>query len=463
VQISLGNDLKFYFDSLNSTFNSGKTLPIEFRLAALDNLERMIKENQEQICGALHTDLHKPKQEALVGEVAMTLEEIQLAKKNLRQWMAPLCRRSPLALFPSRNRVYFEPLGSVLIIGPWNYPFYLLMAPLVGAIAAGNCVLLKPSELALSTSKLVRDLIHQYFPQDFLQVIVGGIPETTALLDLPWDHIFFTGSTAVGKIVMQAAAKNLVPVTLELGGKSPTIVCEDADLDLTARRIVWGKFYNAGQTCVAPDYLYVHQSVAEILFEKIKAQIVMQFGLEPKESQSYARIINHRNVERLSALLAPHKIGYGGQVDSLNKYIAPTLLRDVDWEDAVMQEEIFGPILPILTFNNLENVFRTIRSKPKPLAAYFFSLSAEKQGAFVEQLSFGGGCINDTLVHLGNPHLPFGGVGASGQGRYHGHYSFLTFSHQKSVMTRYKYFDLMARYAPYSDKKLKLFYWLFDL
>lgn len=448
---------------LRAYHESGKTKSLQSRLEALNRLEQLIRENTEQICQALFEDLRKPKQEALISEVAVTIEEIAVARKNLKKWMRPKAVKTPLALWPAKSRVFSEPLGVVLVIGPWNYPFQLVFAPIVGAIAAGNCAMIKPSELTPKTSQLIEGLVKKYFSPQFIRVVQGGIPETTALLNLKFDHIFFTGSTPVGKIVMQAAAKNLVPVTLELGGKSPVIVCEDADLDLAARRIVWGKFYNAGQTCVAPDYLYVHESVAEELTEKIKTNIRSQFGDQVSESPDFARIVNSRNTERLAALIDKDKVVLGGRYDVQSHYFEPTLMKDVSWDDGVMGEEIFGPILSMLTYKEMGHLFAMIRSKPKPLAAYFFSSSKEKQRAFVTDLSFGGGCINDVVVHLGNPFLPFGGVGDSGMGHYHGEDSFKTFSHSKSVMVRYGVMDFSARYAPYSDWKLKLFRLLFRI
>jgi aldehyde dehydrogenase (NAD+) len=439
---------------LHAHFQSGATRSLEARLAALQKLERVIRENSEKICAALYADLRKPRQEALISEVAFTLEEIAVAKKHLKKWMRPKAGKAPLILFPSKNRVFFEPYGVVLAIGPWNYPFQLLFAPIVGAIAAGNCVLAKPSELTPATSRLIAQLLGEAFPKEFLHVVEGGIPETTALLNLKFDYIFFTGSTPVGRIVMQAAAKNLIPVTLELGGKSPCIVCEDADLELAARRIVWGKFYNAGQTCVAPDYLYIHESVHDQLLEKIKAAISAQFGDAPQKSPDFARIVNLRNTQRVAAMIDGKKLVTGGMVDFDDKYIEPTVLKDVSWEDKVMSEEIFGPVLPVLKYQDLDTLFATISSKPKPLAAYLFSQSREKQDRFVQKLSFGGGCINDVVIHLSNPYLPFGGVGESGIGHYHGRYSFHTLSHAKSVIFRSGKMDFSARYAPYSERKL---------
>lgn len=447
--------------TLRAYFDSGQTRSLQARLAALNRLDQLIRENTDLICQTLFEDLRKPKQEALVSEVAVTLEEIAVARKNLKKWMQPRCRYTPFALWPGKSRVFSEPLGVVLVIGPWNYPFQLIFAPLIGAIAAGNCAVLKPSELTPKTSEMIANLVSKYFPPDFLRVILGGIPETTALLGFKFDHIFFTGSTPVGKIVMQAAAKNLIPVTLELGGKSPVVVCEDADLDLAARRIVWGKFYNAGQTCVAPDYLYVHESVAASLTEKIASCIRAQFGEKPSESPDFARIVNSRNTQRLATMIDKSKVSVGGGFDLQSNYFEPTVMTNVTWDDKVMSEEIFGPILPILTFRDLAQLFAVVRSNPKPLAAYLFSRSNENHRSFVSELSFGGGCINDVIVHLGNPFLPFGGVGESGMGRYHGEDSFKTFSHMKSVMFRYGMLDLSARYAPYSEKKLSLLRRLF--
>ncbi|MES3037028.1 MAG: aldehyde dehydrogenase [Bdellovibrionota bacterium] len=442
--------------TLRTFSDTGTPRTYEYRIEALTKLDKLISENVDRICDALAADLSKPLQESLLAEVAVVLDEVRLTKKNLRKWIKPDSVSTPLSLWPSKSRIYQDPLGVVLIIGPWNYPFHLLMLPLVGAIAAGNCAMLKPSELTVHTSKLVTELISKYFPPEYVFVAEGGIPETTDLLNLKFDHIFFTGSTAVGKVVMAAAAKNLTPVTLELGGKSPVIVNDDADLDLAARRIVWGKFYNAGQTCVAPDYLYVHKNIAAQLQTKIKQTIEDQFGVNTKDSKSFARIVNSRNFQRLTKLVDKNKVVHGGQSDERSLFIEPTLIGNAQWNDEVMRDEIFGPILPILTFESLQEIYKTINSKPKPLAAYFFSRSKARQEEFLQTLHFGGGCINDLVVHLGNPHLPFGGVGESGTGSYHGKSSFLIFSHAKSVMIRSGWFDFSLRYAPYKEKNIKL-------
>lgn len=446
--------------SMQTFFKSGATRSFDSRLKALNQLEQMIRENQDEICNALFLDLRKPRQEALISEVVLVLKEIAFAKKNLRAWMKPKGVRTPLLLWPARSRIFFEPLGTVLIIGPWNYPFQLIMAPLVGALAAGNCVVIKPSELTVNTSQSIAKLVAKYFSPDHVKVVEGGINETTSLLNEKFDHIFFTGSTAVGKIIMQAAAKNLTPVTLELGGKSPAIVCEDADLDLAAKRIVWGKFYNSGQTCLAPDYLCVHENIVDSLLEKIKKNILEQFGSDAQKSHSYARIVNERNFSRLIKMIDPKKIISGGRSDQKDLYIEPTVLRDITWSDSIMQEEVFGPILPVMSYSRLEDLFNVINTKPKPLAAYFFSHSKHQQD-FIKKVNFGGGCLNDVVVHLSNPHLPFGGIGESGMGKYHGQSSFHLFSHSKSIMYRYGIFDLPARYAPYTEGKLKLLRWLF--
>lgn len=448
---------------LKNYFETGHTRSWEFRWKSLDTLETLVTENIEAICAALYADLRKPKQEVMISEIAVVLEEIRLTKKKLKKWMRPQKVGAPLALWPSRNRIYFEPLGTVLIIGPWNYPFQLTIAPLIGAIAAGNCAVIKPSELTPTTSRLIAELFKKYFSPDYVQVVEGGVSETTRLLEQKFDHIFFTGSTPVGRIVMQAAAKNLTPVTLELGGKSPAIVCEDADLDLAARRIVWGKFYNAGQTCVAPDYLYVQSSISQLFTQKIKECIVQQFGTTPQAGEDLSCIVNSKNCQRLAQLIDRQKVIHGGQVDLESLFIAPTVLENVSWQDPVMQEEIFGPLLPILTFENMDEALSSVRKGPKPLAAYLFSRSSQMQKKFIDSLSFGGGCINDVLLHLSNPYLPFGGVGGSGMGHYHGKSSFQTFSHAKSIMYRYSFLDMSARYAPYSASKLKFLWRIFRL
>ncbi len=451
------------FNSMKDYFNTGATLSYQSRLKSLDQLEKMIRENSPLIADALKKDLNKPEQESLVSEVIFLIEEIKHTKKHLKNWMKVQDVGTPLTLLPAKSFIYQQPKGIVLIIAPWNYPFQLAIAPVIAALAAGNCVVLKPSELTPNTSKLIHKLIGENFSDQLIQVVEGGIQETTDLLKEKFDHIFFTGSTPVGKIIMLAAAQNLTPVTLELGGKSPVIVCEDANLDLCARRLVWAKFYNAGQTCVAPDYVYVHESIKDQLIEKMIQQIHLQFGQNPQESQSFARMVNTRNWQRVFNLIEKENIIHGGVGVQDDLYIAPTLLYSVNWDSKVMKDEIFGPLLPIMTFKNHKEVFSIINQRPRPLAAYIFSESKSIQKEFGEELYFGGGCINDLMVHLSHPDLPFGGVGDSGMGHYHGLAGFLTFSHSKSVLRRYAAFDFSARYAPYDTKKLNFFKRIFGL
>ncbi len=436
-------------------FASQATKSCDFRLTQLQKLEAAIVRYHEEILAVLHADLKKPPMEAFTSEIAFALEELKLTQKKLASWMKPQSVKTPIHLQPGSSEIHREPLGVVLILCPWNYPFMLVIGPLIGAIAAGNCAIVKPSELAPATAKLISKLIGEIFNAEYVAVVEGGVEETTELLKLKFDHIFFTGSTPVGRVVMKAAAETLTPVTLELGGKSPTIVTEHADLDLAAKRIAWGKFLNAGQTCVAPDYLYVHESVMTPFTEKLKAQLSAFYTDDAKTSDSYARIINEKNFDRLTKLLDTAKVSAGGTSDRNTLYIAPTLVENVSWQDSIMQSEIFGPLLPILPYKNLGDAFVEIQKQPKPLAAYLFSQNDEEVERFLSELSFGGGCINDILMHLANPHLPFGGVGASGTGSYHGERSFLTFSHEKSIVRKSKWLDFAFRYPPYQAKHMK--------
>lgn len=431
-------------------FSSGRTKPLAHRLELLEKLKEMVLANEEAIVSAIHKDLGKPKLEAVAHEIAPLIEEIRFTRKNLAKWMRPQKVATSLLLLPGRSRIHREPLGIVLIISPWNYPFLLAMMGLANALAAGNCVLVKPSELAPTVSALMKRLIGETFPPEIACVVEGGVSETTMLLRCKFDHIMFTGSTAVGRIVMQAAAQHLTPVTLELGGKSPAFVTASAVLDLAARRIAWGKFINSGQTCVAPDYVYVHESVAEEFLEKMKSVLREFFGPDAKASDSYSRIINERNFDRLTSLLERHQPYLGGQSDRSQRYIAPTLLTDASWSDPVMQEEIFGPILPVLRYSDLESTLYDVSQREKPLAAYLFTSERSDEKALLEKLSFGGGCINDTILHMATPHMPFGGVGSSGTGAYHGENGFLAFSHQKSVLYKSRFLDLALRYPPYT-------------
>lgn len=432
-------------------FSTGKTKPIEFRIEQLKVLRQAVTDNQSAILEALAADLHKPAFEAYAAEIGV-VREIEFALKHIKSWVKPRKVATPFDQFPASAKIYPEPLGSVLIIGPWNYPFQLMISPLVGAIAAGNCAVLKPSEIAAHTSRVVADIVRKNFDPAYITVVEGGVDTTQDLLKEKFDHIFFTGGTTVGKIIMEAAAKHLTPVTLELGGKSPCIVDSDVQIEYTARRIVWGKFINVGQTCIAPDYLLVDKAVKSDLLTAIKSCIHEFYGDEPSKSPDYGRIVSPKHFSRLAELLKDSKALIGGETKPEDCYIAPTVIDSVSLEDKVMQEEIFGPILPVIEYTNLEEALSIVNERPKPLSLYFFSKNKQKQEQVLRETSSGGVCINDTVMQVGISELPFGGVGNSGMGSYHGKASFDTFSHQKSVLKKSFWFDLKLRYAPYEGK-----------
>ncbi|MBF2053518.1 MAG: aldehyde dehydrogenase [Candidatus Sericytochromatia bacterium] len=437
-------------------FASGQTRPLAFRLGQLQALQQAIQRYEPRILAALKQDLGKPAFEAYAAEVGFVLDDIRFTIKHLPEWMAIEEVKTPLVHQPGSSHLIYEPYGLCLIMAPWNYPFQLLVAPLVGALAAGNCAVLKPSELAPATSALMAELIQKTFDPHYISLYEGALDVNQALLAERFDHIFFTGSTRVGKIVMQQAAEHLTPVVLELGGKSPCIVDRGVPLDVTARRIVWGKFMNAGQTCVAPDYVLVPPEMKVDLIQAMKQALKDFYGLEPKASPDYARIVNAAHFERLTALMPAEQVIVGGQTDATQRYIAPTILSPVSWEDPVMQDEIFGPLLPVLTYRSLQEAVEQIRQRPRPLALYLFSENPAHHELVMGGLSFGGGCINDTIVHLATPYLPFGGIGGSGMGAYHGRYSFETFSHRKAIMKRPLKLDLPLRYPPYNGWKEKV-------
>ncbi len=436
------------FKSQKDFFQIGVTRDIKYRIMMLQKLKQVINKNQDAVLSALHEDMRKPATEAYISEIYLVQREIEIALKKIKQWSTPVKVATPPVLFKAASWLYPEPYGVALIISPWNYPFQLLIDPLVGAIAAGNCTVLKPSELSPATSSIISRIISETFDPAYIAVVEGGIKESSMLLSLHFDYIFYTGSTAVGKVVMKAAAENLVPVTLELGGKSPCIVDRDADLIVAARRIVKGKFFNAGQTCIAPDYLYVHRDIKKELLDNIINLIAESYGSDPSTSPAYARIINDRHHARLAGIMKGDIIT-GGAVKQRERYIAPTLIGSVKWNDPIMQEEIFGPILPVLDFENLDEVIREINSRPKPLALYYFSRDKKQQEKILSRTSSGGVCINDTMEQIVSEYLPFGGVGASGMGSYHGRSSFDTFTHTKSVLKKSFYFDVKMKYAPY--------------
>lgn len=433
-------------------FNTGKTKDLSFRIAQLALLRKILDDNEDAICEALKLDMNKPKFEAYVGEIAMVTNEIDYAIRHLKSWGKPKRVMTPLVHFPAKSYIYSEPLGVALIIGTWNYPIQLILSPLVGAMAAGNCSILKPSRLAPHTSDLVARIMTENFAPGLIAVVQGGSEAVNSLLENQLDHIFFTGGTSVGRIIAEAAARKLTPVTLELGGKSPCLVDREVHLDYAARRITWGKFFNAGQTCVAPDYLMVHTSRKKELLERIRGYIGEFYGEDPHKSPDYARIINDKHFDRLSGLLEEGDILIGGKTNSADKYIAPTVIDNVSWDHKIMEEEIFGPLLPVIEYEDLAQAISTINQRPKPLSFYFFSTNKGTQERVLRETTSGGCTINDTIVHLSTNTLPFGGVGDSGMGKYHGQASFDVFSNKKSVLYRSFLLDLKLRYAPYGNK-----------
>lgn len=444
--------------SLRTYFQTGATQSYAFRKQQLEALRRAVLEHEEELLQALYTDLKKNKEESWVTEIGFVLAEIRHTLKHLRRWMKPENVRTNLLNLPSKSYVYKEPLGVVLVIGPWNYPLQLLFTPLIGAIASGNCVVLKPSEFAPATAAAMKKIIEQTFSPQYIFYIEGdGATVVPALMDaFRFDHVFYTGSTAVGKAIYKLAAEKLVPVTLELGGKSACVVESDAALDVAARRIAVTKFSNAGQMCVAPDYVLVHRSVKEAFVQKLIAAIKSFFGEEASSNYNYGKIINDKAFHRLTAYLQQGSILYGGKSDAATQFIEPTLLENLPADATVMGEEIFGPVLPILSFESFDEAKTLINKNPNPLAFYVFTGSKAKEEKWLREIPFGGGCVNNASWHLTNFNLPFGGRGASGIGRYHGKYSFDVFSHQKAVMKTPTWFDPAIKYPPF-EGKLKLF------
>ncbi|HFO1110894.1 TPA: aldehyde dehydrogenase [Staphylococcus aureus] len=443
---------KFY-DS-KAFFNTQQTKDISFRKDQLKKLSKAIKSYESDILEALYTDLGKNKVEAYATEIGITLKSIKNARKELKNWTKTKNVDTPLYLFPTKSYIKKEPYGTVLIIAPFNYPFQLVFEPLIGAIAAGNTAIIKPSELTPNVARVIKRLINETFDANYIEVIEGGIEETQTLIHLPFDYVFFTGSENVGKIVYQAASENLVPVTLEMGGKSPVIVDETANIKVASERICFGKFTNAGQTCVAPDYILVHESVKDDLITALSKTLREFYGQNIQQSPDYGRIVNLKHYHRLTSLLNSEQMNivFGGNSDEDERYIEPTLLDHVTSDSAIMQEEIFGPILPILTYQSLDEAIAFIHQRPKPLSLYLFSEDENATQRVINDLSFGGGAINDTLMHLANPKLPFGGVGASGMGRYHGKYSFDTFTHEKSYIFKSTRLESGVHLPPYKGK-----------
>lgn len=434
-------------------FLTQKTKELSFRKMNLKKFKEIILKNENLLYKAIYKDFGKSKFDTFTTEISFVLKDIDYYLENLNTLACPKKTRTNLTNQLGTSKIHYDPLGNILVIGAWNYPYQLSLSPCIAALAAGNTVFLKPSEIAENTANAMTKIINENFPKEYFHVAEGGISETTEILKLKFDKIFFTGSPKIGKIVYEAAAKNITPVTLELGGKSPAIVTSSADIEIAAKRLVWGKFLNAGQTCVAPDYILVDEKAKDKLLSEMKKYLV-KFDYKAG-SENYTRIVNRRNFDRLIKLINPEKIYFGGKYDAENLYIEPTILDNVTTEDLVMQEEIFGPILPILTFENYSDALHKILEGEKPLSAYLFSNKTEEKKHFAEEISFGGGCINDCVMHLSNNNLPFGGVGNSGIGHYHGKYGFEAFSHQKAIMERTTWGEPNFKYPPYSEEKLK--------
>ncbi len=433
-------------------FLSGKTLPIENRIARLRTLRAAIQAHEGEICAALMADLGKSETESYMCEIGMALSEISYLMKHLKKWSRPRRVKTPLAQFAAKSYTLATPYGNTLIMSPWNYPFLLTIDPLATAIAAGNTAIVKPSAYSAHTSALLKRILDECFEEGLVATVTGGRAENARLLEQKFDLIFFTGSQAVGKEVLRRAAEHLTPAVLELGGKSPCIVDETAKIGLTAKRIVFAKFLNCGQTCVAPDYILCHASVKDELLAAIQREITAQFGENPLENPHYGKIVSPKHFERIFALIDPQKTVFGGGRDEAKGKIAPTLMDGVTWTDAVMQEEIFGPVLPVLTYDTFDEVYALLQEKPKPLALYLFSEDKTRQKQVPVRIAYGGGCINDAVVHLATSAMPFGGVGESGMGAYHGKCGFETFSHRKSVLHKKTWIDLPMRYQPYTRK-----------
>lgn len=433
-------------------FNGGSTLNINFRLEQLKKLKNAIIEFEPQIFEALKNDLNKSDFESYAMEVGFILDELKFFLKHLKKWSKQKKVRTTIINQPGKSFIHYEPYGTALIISPWNYPFQLLISPLIGSIAAGNCSILKPSELSFNTSNVINKMLSKYFEKDYISVIEGGVDVNKFLLEQKWDLVFFTGSIPVGKIVMSACSKYLTPFILELGGKSPAIVTDDVNIDLAAKRIAWGKFINAGQTCIAPDYIIAHKNIKKQLIEQLKKHIINFYGENPFNSIDYPKIINNKHFERLLNLMKKGKIIFGGEVDKIKNAISPTLIDNVNLTDPIMNEEIFGPLLPILEYQRIDDVFKIIQKNPNPLSFYLFTNDKKIEKEIISRLKAGGGSINDTVMHVAGPHIPFGGINTSGIGRYHGRSSFEAFSNQKGILKKSFFMDNPLRYPPYKDK-----------
>lgn len=441
-------------------FDTQKTKDVNYRVSKLKKLKEKIKEHEEELCEALKKDLGKDSIESYMTEIGMVLEDLSYAIKHVKKWSKKEFKLSPIAQFPSSSFRIAEPYGLALILSPWNYPFLLTIQPLVGAISAGNCVVVKPSEYSVYTSDIMKKIIEEVFEPEYVTTVLGDKDIATKLLAQKFDYIFYTGSTRVGKIVMEAASKNLTPVTLELGGKSPVIVDKNSNVDLAAKRVAFGKLLNCGQTCVAPDYVFVEKQVKERFVESCKKYIIKFLGENSLENQEYPKMINKRQFDRMVELIDKDAVIFGGNYNERFLKIEPTLLDNKDMNSKAMQEEIFGPILPIIEYEDIEEVIKYINENHKPLALYLFTNDKKLENRVLKEVAFGGGCINDTIIHLATTKMGFGGVGYSGIGEYHGKYSFKTFSHYKSIVKKANWLDLPMRYHPYkkvNDKLIRMF------
>ena len=446
-------EIQTILEKQRNYFATGATLPVSARISALKKLQSYIKEHEQEISNALAADLGKSKFEGYMCEIGLVLGEISYMIKHIKKFARNEKKLSCPANYVASSFIKKSPYGAVLIMSPWNYPFLLTIEPLVDAISAGNTVIAKPSAYSPNTTKVIEKLINECFAPEYVAIVTGGRAENTHLLEQKFDYIFFTGSQTVGREVMRKAAEKLIPVTLELGGKSPCIVDKTANIALAAKRIVWGKFLNCGQTCVAPDYILCHESVKEKLIAELKKQIEAQFGKAPLENKSYGKIINQKHFDRVSSLIDKSKVVHGGATDAAAQRIEPTIMNNVTWEDAVMQQEIFGPVLPILAYKTEDEIFSTVNSRNKPLALYIFTSDKKLAKKVLAQCAFGGGCINDTIVHLATNNMGFGGVGESGMGAYHGKIGFDTFSHKKSIVDKKTWIDVSLRYQPFTKLK----------
>lgn len=453
--------MKEIIENQRAYFNSGATKSLAFRKQQLKQFELAIKSNEQRLHDAIFADFKKSAFDNYTNELSLVYTEIKHALKNLKEWSRKQRVDTNLINFPAKSYILPEPLGVTLVIGAWNYPYQLSLGPAVSAIAAGNTVVIKPSELPANTSRVMAEIIAENFSPEYITVIEGGVPETTELLKQKFDKIFFTGSAAVGKIIYKAAAENLTPVTLELGGKSPAFVTKDCNLKTTVKRLVWSRFLNSGQTCIAPDFVMIDKAIEQPFLEAVKAEIeASHFSVK---NENYVQIINEKNLDRLLNLIDPEKVIYGGNHDRENRILEPTLLHPVSFDDPIMEDEIFGPLLPIIPYTNLDEMIAKVKTMPQPLACYAFTSSTATKKKILDEISFGGGGINEAVMHITNSNLPFGGVGQSGIGSYHGEYGFKAFSHYKSIVEKPTWFELNLKYYPHSEKKFRLIKRLLNL